>query len=122
MRKILIVLMALAFAHPVAPALAGTPGRFIQYPDISGNTIVFNWEHDLWTVPAGGGTATRLTSHPGGENVPKFSPDGKQIVFAGQYEGPNLYVIPATGGVPVRVSYMGPLQPVAWTPDGTRIV
>ena len=123
MRKILIVLAVLAFACPAAPALAGTPGRFVQYPDISGSTIVFNWEHDLWSVPAAGGVATRLTSHPGGENVPKFSPDGKQIVFSGQYEGPNLYVIPATGGTPARVTYMGAgLQAVGWTPDGSRIV
>ena len=52
MRKNLIVLVALAFACPAAAALAGTPGRFMQYPDISGNTIVFTWERDLWTVPA----------------------------------------------------------------------
>ncbi len=123
MRKMLIVLVALAFARLAAPASAGTPGRFIQYPDISGNTIVFNWEHDLWSVPASGGMAMRLTTHPGGENVPKFSPDGKQIVFAGQYDGPNLYVIPATGGAPARVTYMGAgLQAVGWTPDGSRIV
>ena len=123
MRKILIVLVALAIACPAASALAGTPGRFIQYPDISGTTIVFNWEHDLWTVPATGGMATRLTTHPGGENVPKFSPDGKQIVFSGQYEGPNLYLIPVTGGAPSRVTYMGAgLQAVGWTPDGSRIV
>ena len=65
MRKMLIVLVALALACAAAPVLAGTPGRFVQYPDISGNTIVFNWEHDLWMVPAGGGMATRLTTHPG---------------------------------------------------------
>ena len=81
MRRILVVLIVLAFACPAASVVAATPGRFIQYPDISGNTIVFNWERDLWVVPAGGGMATRLTTHPGGENVPKFSPDGKQIVF-----------------------------------------
>jgi len=122
MRKLLRVLIVVALVCLAAPAFAGTPGRFIQYPDIHGNTIVFNWEYDLWMVPAGGGVATRLTTHPGGENVPKFSPDGKHIAFTGQYEGPNLYVIPATGGAPARVSHMGPLQPVGWTPDGTRIV
>jgi tricorn protease len=123
MRKTLFAVVALALAIAAVPAAAGTPGRFIQYPDISGNVIVFNWDRDLWTVPAAGGVATRLTSHPGGENVPKFSPDGRQIAFAGQYEGNNLYVIPATGGTPKRVTFMGAgIQTVGWTPDGTRIV
>jgi len=51
MRKNLFVLLAFAVVYLAAPAFAGTPGRFIQYPDISGNTIVFNWDRDLWTVP-----------------------------------------------------------------------
>ena len=97
MRNILRLLLAIALACPSAAATAATPGRFIQYPDISGSTIVFNWEHDLWTVPAGGGVATRLTNHPGGENVPKFSPDGKQIVFAGQYRRPEPVCDPRDG-------------------------
>jgi len=31
--------------------------------------------------PAGGGTATHITTHPGLELFPKFSPDGKWIAF-----------------------------------------
>jgi len=123
MRKAVFVVLALALASVSAPALAGTPGRFIQYPDIAGGTIVFSWDRDLWTVPASGGVATRLTSHPGGENVPKFSPDGRLVAFTGQYEGNNLYVMPATGGTPRRITFMGAgLQTVGWTPDGARVV
>ncbi|HPK70945.1 MAG TPA: S41 family peptidase [Vicinamibacterales bacterium] len=123
MRKAPLVLLAITLASVASPAAAGTPGRFMQYPDISGNAIVFSWDRDLWSVPASGGVATRLTGHPGVENVPKFSPDGTQIAFAGQYEGNNLYVMPATGGAPRRITFVGAgLQTVGWTPDGTRVI
>jgi len=120
-KLVLVVLATLAVA---STAVAGVPGRFMQYPDIQGNTIVFSWERDLWTVPAGGGVATRVTTHPGTENAPKFSPDGKQIAFQGQYDGsPAIYVMPAAGGVPQRVTFMGAgPQTIGWTPDGRKIV
>ncbi|HEX6974779.1 MAG TPA: S41 family peptidase [Vicinamibacterales bacterium] len=122
MRK--LCLFVLTFVTLAVPGLAGTPGRFMQYPDISGNTIVFSWERDLWSVPATGGVATRLTTHPGTENAPKLSPDGKQIVFQGQYDGgAAIYLMPLSGGTPKRVTFMGTgTQPIGWTPDGRRIV
>jgi tricorn protease len=123
MRRATLCLAVIALLAS-APALAGTPGRFMQYPDINGSTIVFSWERDLWTVPAGGGMAQRLTTHPGMENEPKFSPDGKQIAFQGQYDGgPAIYVMPTTGGTPRRVTFAGAsVQPITWTPDGKKIV
>ncbi|HNX50897.1 MAG TPA: hypothetical protein PKL08_12090, partial [Thermoanaerobaculaceae bacterium] len=42
----------------------GTEVRFMQDPDIHGDTIVFSYENDLWTVGASGGTAARVTSWP----------------------------------------------------------
>ena len=66
-------------------------------------------------APATGGTATRLTAHPGLELFPKFSPDGKWIAFTGQYDGDEqVYVIPAEGGEPRQLTYYparGPLPP-----------
>ena len=80
---------------------AQVPGRFMQEPDIHGDRIVFNYEGDLWTVDAVGGTAVRLTSHPGDENRPRFSPDGQHIAFTGNYDaGQNVYLIPASGACP----------------------
>lgn len=120
-RTVLLALIVLGLASVVA---AGVPGRFMQYPTISGNTIVFTYEGDLWSVAASGGTAERLTSHPGTEEAAKFSPDGKTLVFTGEYDGaPSLYSMPATGGAPRRLTYFGAgVQAVAWTPDGRKIV
>jgi len=134
MRRILVGLCAvgLAAAHAAAPAAAQT--KLLRFPDIYGDTVVFSYAGDLWKAPAIGGSATRLTAHPGLEMFAKFSPDGKWIAFTGQYDGDEqVYVIPAAGGQPKQLTYYpahGPLTPrwgydnqvYGWTPDGTRVL
>ncbi len=105
------------------PAFAAADGRFMQYPDIRGDKIVFTYEDDLWSVSAAGGTAVRLTVHPGSEFAAKISPDGGWIAFSGSYDkGPNVYLMPFDGGAPKRLTYGPSAQAVSWTPDGTRVV
>jgi len=125
---VLLVAVSAAFAQQ-APE-----GRLMRFPDIYKDKIVFSYGGDLWLVPSQGGTARRITSHPGQELFPKFSPDGKWIAFTGQYDGnPNVYVIPSEGGVPRQLTFNpggGPLpermgihnEVITWTPDGQRIV
>ncbi len=88
--------------------------KLLRFPDIHGDRVVFTYGGDLWTSAASGGTATRLTAHPGLELFAKFSPDGKWIAFTGQYDGDEqVYVMPATGGVPKQLTYYparGPLR------------
>ncbi|MFH0760602.1 MAG: S41 family peptidase [Bacteroidota bacterium] len=110
--------------------------RLLRFPDIYGDKIVFSYAGDIYTVSANGGTARRLTSNIGYEMFPRFSPDGKTIAFTGQYDGnTEVYVIPAEGGEPKRITYtatlgrddigdrMGPNNIVMdWTPDGKRIL
>jgi tricorn protease len=121
--------LVLALAAPVAAQT-----KLLRYPDIHGDRVVFTYAGDLWTAPATGGTAVRLTAHPGLELFAKYSPDGKWIAFTGQYDGDEqVYVIPATGGVPTQLTFypaQGPLpvrwgydnQVYGWTPDGSAIV
>lgn len=103
---------------------AGNEGRFMRYPDIYKDKIVFTYEDDLWIVNSAGGQATRLTTAAGTEYAAKFSPDGKWIAFTANYDGSsNVYLIPSTGGEPKRLTYNpGGVQTVAWTPDGEKIV
>ena len=102
----------------------GAEARFMQYPDIHGDRIVFTYENDLWTVSAQGGTAQRITTFPGKESMARFSPDGQWIAFTASYEGSSdAYLIPAAGGEPKRLTYApGGGQVLGWTPDGGRIV
>ncbi len=105
-------------------AVAAEEGRFMRHPDVHGSTLVFTYEGDLWTAPLTGGNATRLTTHPGTEFAARFSPDGSQIAFTGNYDGAAaVYRMPAGGGTPVRLTYMpGVGSTLCWTPDGKRIV
>ena len=127
MRRILCFLVLTLFTSGLALAqspadAAGT--RLLRYPDIAGNTIVFSYGGDLWTVGVDGGTARRLTSDEGTEIFPKFSPDGKWIAFTGDYDGnTDVYVMPAEGGEPRRLTYHPqPDQVLTWTPDGQRVL
>ncbi len=52
-----------------------------------GQTIVFDLLGDLYTMPITGGKATRLSSGLAYEGMPRFSPDGKKIVFVSDRSG-----------------------------------
>ena len=116
----------------ISPASGQT--KLLRFPDIHGDKVVFTYGGDLWLAPAGGGTATRLTSHPGIELFAKFSPDGKWIAFTGQYDGDEpVYVVPTTGGEPRQLTFYparGPLAPrwgydnqvYGWTNDGKEVL
>jgi len=77
----------------------------------------------LWTVGREGGEARRLTTG-GHERHPVFSPDGSLVAFTGEYDGnPDVYVVPASGGVPRRLTYHpGPDLALGWTPDGKQVL
>jgi tricorn protease len=68
----------------------------IQYPSVSpsGDFIVFSAAGDLWSVPSAGGSAARLTTHPGIETQGRFNADGTQLVFESNRDGAqNLYTL-----------------------------
>jgi tricorn protease len=96
----------------------------LQKPTINRTHIVFCYAGDLWSVRRDGGAATRLTAGAGVETDPYFSPDGTQIAFTGEYDGNvDVYVIPAAGGVPKRLTYHpAPDRVAGWTPDGKQIL
>jgi tricorn protease len=113
---------------------ADSPTRLLRFPDIQGERLVFVYAGDIYIVTANGGTALRLTSHPGRELYPKLSPDGSQIAFSAEYNGTRqVYVMPSGGGEPRQLTWyndVGPMPPrggtdnrvLDWTPDGRHIV
>ena len=107
-------------SSPTVKAGLDGPNGYYRFPALGDDCIVFAAEGDLWRVPLAGGTATRLTSHPGDEFNPVISPDGKTVAFAAQYEGPTeVYTMPLSGGAPTRRTYLGQAaRPVAFTPAG----
>jgi tricorn protease len=96
----------------------------LRKPSVSRTQIVFSYAGDLWIVSREGGDARRLTSGIGKETDPVFSPDGTLIAFTGEYDGnQDAYVVPATGGVPQRLTYHpGSDEVVGWTRDGKSVL
>jgi tricorn protease len=111
------VLLSAAHAEPIKRAR----GPAIS-PD--GKSIVFSYQGDLWTVPAEGGRALRLTAHLARDTQPVFSPDGKSIAFASnRYGNYDLYLMPVEGGSPRRLTYHSANEfPTSFTPDGRWVL
>ena len=94
--NMLLFFAGAAIATPIALAQDSGHDGLIQYPSISPNAeqIVFSASGDLWTVPTTGGSATRLTTHPGIEGQSRFNADGSMIVFESNRHGAqNLYTM-----------------------------
>ena len=57
----------------------------------------------LWLVPVAGGEPKRLTTAPGTNNHPRWSPDGKTIAFVSSRGGSTqVWLLPIDGGEPGR--------------------
>jgi tricorn protease len=130
-RRAALVLTLLACAALTPPARAALP----RYPNEHGGQIVFVADGNLWQVGRDGGVAQRLTSDPGQDMMPRYSPDGKWIAFTASYQGNvDVYVIPAGGGTARRLTFQSDIYEktggrhgpdnmvVTWTPDSKNIV
>src|SRR6185503_1344715 len=105
MNRVLLA-ASILLALTMRPSAPPEPALLLQKPTLSRTQIVFAYAGDLWSVAREGGSAKRLTTGVGIETDPFFSPDESLIAFTGQYDGnTDVYVVPATGGVPKRLTY-----------------
>src|SRR5690606_35237560 len=78
----------------------------LRNPSVSQSHVAFVYGGDIWIADKSGANARRLTSNPGVELNPIFSPDGKQLAFTGNYDGnTDVYTIPVEGGEPKRLTF-----------------
>lgn len=106
------------------------------HPDGSRAAFVLkNWAADqpkmvsrIWTVPLEGGSPAALTSGPGNDTHPRWSPDGQQLAFLSTRDGEQaggqaqVYLMPASGGMPRRLCTLpNGVESFAWSPDGSRL-
>jgi tricorn protease len=117
------LLALIVTAAPGAGPSATPDASMLRYPDIGKTDIVFAFQGNLWLVPKEGGTARPLTTTTGEKSGPRFSPDGSKIAFVASYDGNrDIYVMPAAGGLPLRVTHHPTEETVSeWTTDGSLV-
>ncbi len=118
------LILSIALGALAPQAIAGIDAGILGFPDVSRDQIAFSYAGDIWVVAKTGGTAMRLSTPAGQEIFPRFSPDGKQIAFSGNYDGnTDIYVIDADGGLPTRVTHH-PMNDrmLDWYPDGKSLM
>ena len=78
---------------------------------------------DIYMVSAGGGFPQRLTTAPGVDTAPSFSPDGRSIAFESDRGGTQqVYVMNSNGSGQRRITFAGGSHASpAWSPKGDLI-
>ena len=127
-----------------APACSGRVLRFITNEvsaanlDVSpeGRRLVFDLLGDIYIVKSTGGRASRITSGPGWDYRPVWSPDGKRIAFISDRSGnETVFVVDPDGRTdpqPVLINRAllqphgsvseGELVSAEWMPDSSGVV
>ncbi|NBQ58534.1 MAG: protease [Opitutaceae bacterium] len=113
MRNTLRLLASLTLIATTASVVkaADETTRLLRFPATNEQAITFSYGGQLYTVSVDGGTARRLTDAPGYAIFPRYSNDGTQLAFTAQYDGnTEVYVMPATGGNPKRLTTSATLE------------
>jgi tricorn protease len=100
-----------------------TDTRMLEQPAVSAEHVAFIYAGDLWVSNLDGSSVRRLSSHPGPESRPRFSPDGMWIAFSGQYDGnTDVFIVATSGGEPRRLTWHpGDDLVQDFTPDGQAV-
>lgn len=134
LKNVIVLALTLALALPIAgraiietqggkPTIDAVPS--FAEPAISPDRseIAFVSGGDIWTVPASGGEARLLVSHPANESRPLFSPDGRRLAFiSNRTGGGDIYVLGFDSGETRRLTFDdGNEQLDSWSRDGRWI-
>lgn len=116
--------LSLVLCLLASSALAGVNARMLRTPAVSATQVAFVYAGDTWIVAKQGGVAQRISTPPGEEMFPRFSPDGTLLAFSGNYDGNiDAYVVPVQGGTARRLTQHPSADRVlGWSPDGKSVL
>jgi Tol biopolymer transport system component/C-terminal processing protease CtpA/Prc len=127
-----VALRMASVAQGFTPAIAqGQPAAVSALPSFGepgispdGSTIAFVSGGDIWEVPARGGDARLLVSHPATESRPLFSPDGKRLAFTSTRTGNgDVYVLAIPTGDVTRLTFDDANELVSgWSADSQSVL
>ena len=123
--RLTVVALSLALSFTASAASApGGPSKMLTDPALSAERIAFVYGNDIWTCRLDGSDVARITSGPGVKMRPAFSPDGSLLAFSAELDGNlDVYVVPAAGGVPKRLTWHPGRDVVqGFTPDGKSVL
>src|ERR1044072_1179473 len=111
---------------PFGAAMGQDNPLWLRYPAISpdGQTLLFEYKGDIWSVPSAGGNAVPLTLSESYEFAPVWSHDGKSVAFASdRYGNFDVFVMPSDGGEAKRLTYhSAPEIPSSFTADDRGVL
>jgi tricorn protease len=85
-----------------------TSDSYLRYPHISGDSIVFVAENDIWLTDRDGGRAFRVSADHAPARSPRLSPDGALVAWTADRDGAfEVYAAPADGGISRRLTFWG---------------
>ena len=99
-------------------------GKNIAFTVTENNLAEGKSKTEVYLMDADGNNIRNVTDNPAADYLPRWSPDGKSLLFLStRHEGPQAWLLPLAGGEPTQVTHFTTgVSDAVWTSDGKHIV
>jgi len=124
LQALVTLLCTLLLAAPVSAQVTLTRGEQLSVDVASDGRLATDLLGDLWIIPGGGGDARPLTRNLKSVRRPRWSPDGKRLVYeATADDRRDLWIYELDSGETRNIAaHSGLNLHPDWHPDGAKIV
>jgi dipeptidyl aminopeptidase/acylaminoacyl peptidase len=108
----------------VADPQISPDGKRIAFAVTENNLAEGKSNSEIYLMDADGNNIRKLTDNPAADYHPRWSPDGKSILFLStRHDGPQAWLLPLDGGEPTQITHFTTgVSDAVWTSDGKHIV
>ncbi len=108
----------------VADPQISPDGKNIAFTVTESNLAEGKSKTEVYLMDADGNNMRKLTDNPAADYHPRWSPDGKSILFLStRHDGPQAWLLPLDGGEPTQITHFTTgVSDAVWTCDGKHIV